>query len=628
MAQATKIKTESVAVSQSVANKLYASGTFGLYKEILKDLSIDESKLSDVAMFVVRGLKAGLKTLPALFEKELALEKTQAEQLAYKIATQVLFEVKEEIPGFIEVVKAWGGDVKKMQGGEPQTMEPKEFVQTVLSEMVGKGDDHLNQRMAHLLEEYVTSKKDAANILSTMIKTSKVGGLGFDEKAAKELLAFVDKKKVGVVFGKRKKVMDIKPPVKKAEITKQPEPIQKKKRLSREERLIKVEPEVKIEEPVVKVKVPIPVVKKEVKRPERKDRLKKEPVEKKEKKKKPEPKVEPKLDAFSDKDLEEVKKIKKEKKDVIKARRSTPKTIKQMVDEVCKSPHLKLEDPLLMGRCKKVVETRIRNVRTAHQTRNQIEQAIEQGGLGISGRALAGMLEAIEAYVTEYENLLEAQSLEAKEKHVQKRVDSKNKKDQVDQKQEEMLSKRYASITGKAPKESVKPVAPNGARVSAGVTHEEAVNLQKRRIDNDRVDSANKKANKNKQQAQVKPVLQKPTVQDVQSKKRLAGPIEELKYMTLSDFRRLSADPAKAMTKILDKVDLVLDQGYQKKVEAIKAWQVSKVNQIYVSLAQRSILEGTALEELRAASAKENKTTMLTKEELAVIIKLNTELRF
>lgn len=579
MSKPQKAQQEAHEISQEVVEILYGIKAFELYKDFSQKLSIDSEKIVNLTGVIRKSLEVGFEILPGLLELRLGLDKQQSEKLSYQIAIKVLFPVRDEIDGFVEAVKQWGGDASTMEKLEKQ-ITPQEFVQMIISETIPKGGDHLQDRAKHVLLDYVSEKNDRAKTIEFIVRDPKVGGLGLEEAEAKNLLDFVDKKKVGFIIEEDKPV---EPKVVEVPV--------KKRRLSREERLIR--------DPIV----------------EEKPKIVSENVKPKE------------LEAFTEKDAFEVDKINGEKQHIITAPNKSPKTIQEMVDEVCKKPSLKFNDKVMMDRCKKVVETRIRNVRTAEQTRKHIEQPIKQGGLGVSGRALSEMLEAIEQYVSNYEQTLSSRSEVEKAEHIAQKLSTLDKKQVLDKKQQQVLSKRYASITGQVPLEHVEPVSPSGARVSAGISHEESVRQQENRIDKDRVRNAIEKANKQKAVNSVKPILAKPQVQDIKSKKRLSGPIEELRYMTLSDFRRLSKNPNQAITKVMDIVELVHDQGYHKKVEAIKAWKASPINQIYIALTQKSILESVPLEELRL-SQEASKTEMLTKEELDSIIKLNTELRF
>jgi hypothetical protein len=88
----------------------------------------------------------------------------------------------------------------------------------------------------------------------------------------------------------------------------------------------------------------------------------------------------------------------------------------------------------------------------------------------------------------------------------------------------------------------------------------------------------------------------------------------------------MAKTPELAIEKMVSLVHLVEDQGYDKRVEAVRAWQSSPLYQQYLTIARNAMQEGKPLEEMRSALAKSGET--LTKDELTAILKLNGELRF
>ena len=57
---------------------------------------------------------------------------------------------------------------------------------------------------------------------------------------------------------------------------------------------------------------------------------------------------------------------------------------------------------------------------------------------------------------------------------------------------------------------------------------------------------------------------------------KLTGPVEELRAITLVDFRRLSRDPSEAAMKIKDKIDLLTGESFEKRSAGIAAWTASE----------------------------------------------------
>jgi hypothetical protein len=121
--------------------------------------------------------------------------------------------------------------------------------------------------------------------------------------------------------------------------------------------------------------------------------------------------------------------------------------------------------------------------------------------------------------------------------------------------------------------------------------------------------------------------LQKPSLDDVNFKKQSFGPIEELENMTIIEFRRISADPRIAVNKVKEKIDLLENQGFGKRVEGIDAWHKSEVNRFYRLLGQASMSEGKPIEEIIRSRLLSGKPT-LSFDEFEVIMELNRQLRF
>lgn len=113
-------------------------------------------------------------------------------------------------------------------------------------------------------------------------------------------------------------------------------------------------------------------------------------------------------------------------------------------------------------------------------------------------------------------------------------------------------------------------------------------------------------------------VSSKPQVRDVAPPApKLIGPIEELKTMTIADFRKLSSDARAACGKIKEKVDLVGAESYERRSEAIRAWRESEPMRLY-SVILSSKLSGTP----------PPTPPPLTDAEFTAIMELNRSLRF
>lgn len=120
------------------------------------------------------------------------------------------------------------------------------------------------------------------------------------------------------------------------------------------------------------------------------------------------------------------------------------------------------------------------------------------------------------------------------------------------------------------------------------------------------------------------------TIQPKQSKSEseretinVVGPVDELRTITLSDFRRMGKDPKTAAQKIYQKIDLLGDESLEIKAAGISAWKESDIYKDYLAIGQKSIQEGVQMDEI----FKQQKNGM-TKEEFDAIVDLNGKLSF
>ncbi|MDA2921731.1 hypothetical protein MYX07_00510 [Patescibacteria group bacterium AH-259-L07] len=118
----------------------------------------------------------------------------------------------------------------------------------------------------------------------------------------------------------------------------------------------------------------------------------------------------------------------------------------------------------------------------------------------------------------------------------------------------------------------------------------------------------------------------KPIAEEIRVKPRAQGPVDELRYLTLGDWRRWGSTQDAAQ-KIQDKINLLAEESLTKKAEAVKAWKESEISKLYLQLGEESINEGKSVEEVIKDRQQTGKQT-LTKEEFDAVVGLNRKLRF
>ncbi len=120
---------------------------------------------------------------------------------------------------------------------------------------------------------------------------------------------------------------------------------------------------------------------------------------------------------------------------------------------------------------------------------------------------------------------------------------------------------------------------------------------------------------------------QKPRIDDVVFKPKSVGPIEELEMLSVKDFRSLAATPEASAAKVEEKIDLMEQESFVKRLEAIKAWKQSDVYQLYIDLGHESIEGAKNIEDI-ITSRTEQKEPTLTIEEFNAVSELNSRLRY
>lgn len=116
-------------------------------------------------------------------------------------------------------------------------------------------------------------------------------------------------------------------------------------------------------------------------------------------------------------------------------------------------------------------------------------------------------------------------------------------------------------------------------------------------------------------------------MEDVKFVPRVMGPIDELRYLDLINFRRLSSEVGKAIEKIKEKINLLEEESYAKRLEGIKAWRSCPVSKLYLDIGQFSISANKPINVIIEERKKRHKE-YLTSEEFEAIVDLNKSLRF
>ena len=123
------------------------------------------------------------------------------------------------------------------------------------------------------------------------------------------------------------------------------------------------------------------------------------------------------------------------------------------------------------------------------------------------------------------------------------------------------------------------------------------------------------------------PSSPRPQMHDIKPVPKVMGPIEELQFLDLVNFRRLGKTPGDSTAKVFMKIKLLEKDGYDKMISGIQAWRQSPVNRLYLRLGQEAVARGVPFKEaivIRQKSSQE----YLSMEEIEAIVSLNSRLVF
>ncbi|MBU1160609.1 hypothetical protein KKG18_02175 [Patescibacteria group bacterium] len=114
----------------------------------------------------------------------------------------------------------------------------------------------------------------------------------------------------------------------------------------------------------------------------------------------------------------------------------------------------------------------------------------------------------------------------------------------------------------------------------------------------------------------------KKRIEDIKYSSKIMNPVDELRYLNLINFRRLSADPYKTIEKIKNKIYLLEEEQFSKKIQGIQSWRQSPVNKLYIKMGEQCLDERQSIKSI-LEKRKKNNQDFLTLEEFAAIADLN-----
>lgn len=604
------------ALPEPVQDYLYSARAGELNEKIISRNTIADDQ--EPRLFaLLRELYVKESPLPRLVEEvksRFVFDDLKAKRLALDIAGFRLLPLDKWLGDIDGYIRSLGGDPSMYPEFRVQIEHrtPEGAADDIVKESIG-GLDNLRtqERLRDVVESFLSGVRTENQVKDVLTRSEKIGGLGFDSETAVRVLDEAREEKRSVIID--------------------PTPSSSTREMAKESATTQT-PATSVlgQEPAAPhVRVETAVTRK---------------------------------DDFSTIKPEDEDEIDRFKQLVLPARGvekadDTARRIEASIEEIYLASGLKTDDEAMAKRVKTVVGNRLRDVRDQMETLEVMVQPKELGGLGLGQDAARALLNAIQAKLraVHEEHAAEASSAKTEwvEKEREKKVESETRAKQGDKSDLERL---YQSIVSKSSKAARN--APSAA-VSAPPPTSSATVVPKA-PENLPIATTNPIPPELRApavvplptpivpapappmqpltvvrpmpgitvapQIQPKPDAPKPRMEDVKPMVRLTGPVDELRAITIVDFRRLSKDPTEACVKVKDKIDILAEQSYTRRTEAIAAWGASEPVRTYLELMGEG-LNGIPLKDAVAARQAAKKP-YLTPEEFQAVAALSRQLRY
>jgi len=274
-----------------------------------------------------------------------------------------------------------------------------------------------------------------------------------------------------------------------------------------------------------------------------------------------------------------------------KERRFDP-VLEATIDECVKN--INLSQPLdehLMTRLRNLISSRLRDVRNREQVLAVLTREEKVGGMGFDAAEGERIQNVIEATYAEKRGVVED---EAKKKIIAVQEEQKKKMEERRERESQEHADWYRQkVLASKGDEALRQIIAEGARKSPTPST----------------------------------AMPRPSVDGITGGSKLSSLADELRSMDIEAYRRLSRDPEQAAARVLEKLESLKREGFERWTDGVEAWRSSVLQQQYLRLVTESFSSGKPVSELVEEKRKID-PRLPTAEELSSIIALNGRIQF
>ncbi|MEK7131519.1 MAG: hypothetical protein AAB797_02170 [Patescibacteria group bacterium] len=242
--------------------------------------------------------------------------------------------------------------------------------------------------------------------------------------------------------------------------------------------------------------------------------------------------------------------------------------------------------PEVLGRLKSLVLAKLKDIKSEDETRELLARSIKNGGLGLTEQQVEKIIKSCREVEggggMENTNVpvLKGNSFSTAMHSLESELELPapvSKTSVIPTTKEESLSSRPYKTDRD----------PSSAKASLGMTNENRQEVVSKIVNKS---AANEPIFK----LDTKPVIKK-SMQDVTASSIEMGPVEEIKSITLTDFRRLSGNPEEAAKRLQQKMFNLQEESFVWYLDALAAYHVSPLYSEYMQAVCQSLAERKSL---------------------------------
>lgn len=279
-----------------------------------------------------------------------------------------------------------------------------------------------------------------------------------------------------------------------------------------------------------------------------------------------------------------------------------------IVQEIAEQTGISLPDEFLKKRFSSLITSRLRDIRTSIQLKELLVRSKKVGGLELADDQADQVVHATEE--------------KAKSIHDQdtiKELEERKKKKEAERIQEEEQSRQMRQAVAREQiKKAVQKLQQQKQTIIPPPPTPPPPKPKRKPLPSPSIPKVKRPTDG---------LRTKPKIVDIKTPSRLLGPIEEIKSLTVVDFRRLAPMPREATKKIKEKIELLEEESFTRKAEAIQAWKQSEIYQLYLDIGNEGMNKGKSVKEIISSRTIDGRSC-LTEEEFKVVGDLNKQLRF